>query len=175
MELTRKQRTIKYICCFLVILLADLLQNVAGLFPEINGARCFLLIPAAIIFAMGENILSASFIGLFAGLLWDLSGTVHLGFNCIFITVFCLLASILTTYIARDTFITNMIMVGVTIIFYCLLYWLFFIEIKGIGGTAVLFKFYLPCAVYTAVLSPVLWLILNAMKKKLNHIPKLDF
>jgi len=176
MELTKKQRTIKYFCYFLVIVLTDLLQNVSGLFPEIAGARCFLLLPAAIIFAMGENILAGSLIGLFAGLLWDLTGAVHMGFNCIFILLFCLIASALTTYITRDTFITNMIMTAVTIIFYCLIYWLCFIVIKGSGNeTAILFRFYVPCAIYTAVLSPVLWLILNPMKRKLNHIQKLDF
>lgn len=176
MELTKKQRTIKYFCYFLVIVLADLLQNVSGLFPEIAGARCFLLLPAAIIFAMGENILAGALIGLFAGLLWDLSGAVHMGFNCIFILLFCLIASALTTYITRDTFITNMIMTAVTIVLYCLIYWLCFIVIKGSGNeTAVLFRFYVPCAVYTAVLSPILWLILNPMKRKLNHIQKLDF
>ncbi len=176
MELTKKQKTIKYFCYFLVIVLADLLQNVSGLFPEIAGSRCFLLLPAAIFFSMGENILAGSFIGLFAGLLWDLSSTVHMGFNCIFIMLFCLIASALTTYITRDTFMANMLMTAVTIVLYCLIYWLFFIVIKGSGNEAsVLFKFYLPCAIYTAVLSPVLWLILDPMKKKLNHTQKLDF
>lgn len=175
MELTKKQRTIKYICCFAIILLADLFQNVSGLLPEIGGARCFILLPIAIIFAMGENILSASLIGLFAGLLWDLSGAVHLGFNCIFITVFCLCASILTTYIARDTFITNMVMTVFTIILYCIIYWLCFIVIRGTGDNKTIFTFYLPCAIYTALISPILWLILDKLKKKLNPTPKLDF
>ena len=83
MDLTRKQKTIKYICCCLLILLADLLQNVSGLLPEIGGARCFLIIPAVIILSFGESEISAALLGLFAGFLWDMSSAVHMGFNCI--------------------------------------------------------------------------------------------
>lgn len=175
MELTKKQRTIKYICCFFVILVSDLLQNVSGLFPEIAGSRCFLLLNTAVILAMGEGILAGSLIGLFAGLLWDMSGAVHMGFNCIFIMLFCLIASSLTSYIARDTFITNMIMTSLTVISYCLVYWLLFIVIKGSGNEAeILLKFYIPCGVYTLALSPVVWLILSPMKRKLNKTNEID-
>lgn len=170
MELTKKQKTIKYFCYCLIILLADILQNTDGLFPEIFGARCFLLLPTAIILAMGEDFFAGALIGLFAGLLWDLSGAVHLGFNCIFITVMCFIASALVAYITRDTFITNMLSSAVTIVLYCVVYWLCFIVIRGVdGGEMTLFTFYIPCAVYTMALSPLLWLILRPIKRKLNH------
>lgn len=176
MELTRKQKTIKYLCFCLIILLADLLQNTAGLFPQIFGARCFLLLPVAVILAMSEDVFGGTLLGLFAGLLWDLSAAVHLGFNCIYIALICFLSSALVTYIARNTFITNMISSAVTIILYCIIYWLCFIIIKGVdGGEMTLFSFYFPCAVYTGVLSPVIWLILTPIKRKLNHEKKQDF
>lgn len=176
MELTGTQKTIKYFCCCLIILLADLLQNTPGLFPEIFGARCFLLLPVSVILAMGENVMAGSLLGLFAGLLWDLTSAVHMGFNCIFIAVICFLSSALVTYIARDTFITNMISSAAAIILYCFIYWLFFIIIKGVdGGELTLFSFYIPCALYTAVLTPVLWLILRPVKMKLNHEKRQDF
>lgn len=170
MELTGKQKTIKYFCYCLLIILADLLQNTAGLFPEIFGARCFLLLPLAVILSMGEDVTAGTLLGLFAGLLWDLTGAVHLGFNCIYIAAVCFLSSALVTYIMRDTFITNMISSGAAIVFYCLLYWLFFIIIKGVdGGELTLFSFYIPCAVYTAALTPVIWLVLRPVKRRLNR------
>lgn len=176
MELSTKQKTKKYIIYCLIIILADLLQNVSGLFPEIYGARCFLLLPIAVIFAMGEDILGGTFIGLFAGLLWDLTASVHLGFNCIFIALMCFVASALSSNITRDTFITNMISSSVTIILYCTVYWLFFIIIKGVkGGEDTILSFYIPCAIYTLVLTPILWLILNPLKQKLNLIKKQDY
>ncbi len=176
MELSKKQKTMKYFCYCLMILLADLLQNTGGLFPQVFGARCFLLLPLAIILSMGEDIIASAFMGLFAGLLWDMSGAVHLGFNCIFIAVVCFLSSALVTYIVRDTFITNMICAALVIILYCFLYWLFFIVIKGVdGGETTLFSFYIPCAIYTLILTPVIWLIMKPVKAKLNFVKSQEF
>ena len=81
--MSKRQQTIKYIFYCLIILICDLLQNVSGLFPEIYGARCFLLLPVSIILAMGEDERNGALLGLFAGLLWDLTSGVHMGFNCI--------------------------------------------------------------------------------------------
>lgn len=171
--MTKKQNTLKYFCYFLIILVCHLLQNVGGLFPEIYGARCFLLLPVSIILAMGEDEKSGALIGLFAGLLWDITSGVHLGFNCIYITLMCFFSAALVTYIARDIFITNMVCSSITIILYSFIYWLFFIIIKGVdGGEMTLVTFYIPCTIYTIVLSPVLWLILNPIKRKLNKPDK---
>ncbi len=170
MELSGKQKFKKAVIYFLIITAADLLQNVAGLFPEINGARCFLILPVTIILAMGESVFSASMLGLLAGLLWDLSSSVHLGFNCIFITVVCCAAAMLTSFIIRDTFITCIITAAAVTVLYCVFYWLCFIIIKGVeGAQSTIFTFYAPCAVYTIILSLVLWLILTPLKQHLNN------
>ena len=102
--MSAKKQTVKYIIYCLIILGCDLLQNVQGLFPEVWGARCFLLLPVTIILAMGEDEKNGALLGLFAGLLWDLTSGVHMGFNCIFIMIMCFFACALVTYIARDIF-----------------------------------------------------------------------
>ena len=107
--MSAKKQTVKYIIYCLIILGCDLLQNVQGLFPEVWGARCFLLLPVTIILAMGEDEKNGAFLGLFAGLLWDLTSGVHMGFNCIFIMIMCFFSCALVTYIARDIFITNFV------------------------------------------------------------------
>ena len=91
--MSKRQQTIKYIFYCLIILICDLLQNVSGLFPEIYGARCFLLLPVSIILAMGEDERNGALLGLFAGLLWDLTSGVHMGFNCIYIMLMCFFIS----------------------------------------------------------------------------------
>ena len=170
MDLTRKQKTTKYICCCLLILFADLLQNVSGLMPEIGGARCFIIIPAVIILSFGEDEISATLLGLFAGFLWDLSSSVHMGFNCIFFAVACFIAASLVNHLIRDTFITNMMVSGIVIILYCLAYWLCFIMIKGVeGGDQTIFSFYLPCAIYTAFITPIVFIIYKPIKKRLKN------
>lgn len=163
----KRHKAVKYTLYCLLIICLDLLQNVQGLFVEIAGARCFLLLPAVIIMSMGEDEKTAAFIGLFAGLLWDLTSGAHMGFNCIFIMIMCFFSAAFVTYIARDTFITNMLATIITVFMYCLLYWLFFIIIKGIDGAQMtIVTFYLPCMIYTLALSPVLWLIINPLKRK---------
>lgn len=167
--MTKKQKTLKYFCFCLIILLCDLLQNVGGLFPEIYGARCFLLLPVSIILAMGEDERRGALLGLFAGLLWDLTSGVHMGFNCIFIMLMCFFSSALVTYVARDIFITNIASVAVTVVLYSFIYWLCFIIIKGVdGGEMTLLTFYIPCTVYTLVLSPVIYIILKPIKRRFN-------
>ena len=55
MKLSKKQMTIKYSVYCLLILLAEIFQSVNGLFPEINGARCFFLIPVTVILTIDED------------------------------------------------------------------------------------------------------------------------
>lgn len=169
MDLTQKQKKVKYLSYCALILLADLIQNVSGIMPEIFGARCFIIIPAVVILSIGEDEIVASLMGIFAGLLWDLTSSVHMGFNFIFFAIVCFIASALVNHLLRDTFITNMLLCAIAIAVYCIVYWLFFIVIKGVdGGFGTLFSFYLPCAIYTAVITPIVYLIYRKIKKKLN-------
>ena len=147
-----------------------MLQNTAGLLPEIFGARCFILIPSVIIFCIGEDELSAALLGLFAGMLWDSASTVHMGFNCIFFAILCFAVSALINHFIRDTFITNMIFSVAAVLLYCFIYWLIFIVIKGVeGGEMTIFSFYLPGAIYTAIITPAVYIIYKPIKKKLGH------
>lgn len=169
MELSYRRRVVKTTVYAILIALAALIQNTSGLTAEIGGARCFLLIPVCIIIGVGEDERLAALLGLFGGLLWDLSSPVHMGFNAIFICIMCFISSSLVTYIVRDTFITSIIFSDVSIALYSILYWLFFIVIKDIRGAELsLFTFYIPSAIYTAAAAPIIRLSLKPLKKKLN-------
>lgn len=169
MELTVHQKTVKYVIYCLCIALAGILQNTAGLLLQIGPARCFLIIPVTLILIMGEKELAAGLIGLFAGCVWDMHSAVHMGFNALFFMFVCFLIAAVMERFVRNFFITNMIAAVFTIFLYSFFYWLFFIIIKGVeGAESTLFTFYLPSAIYTAVLTPILWIILTPFKKKLN-------
>ena len=145
MELTTHQKTVKYTVYCLVIAVAGLLQNTPGLFWQIGSARCFLLLPVTLLLVMGERELPAALLGLFAG--------------CV----------VMERYI-RSTFVTHMLFALPAPFLYGLLYWLCFILIKGVdGGTNTLFTFYLPCALYTAVVAPILWFLLRPLRQRLNR------
>ena len=169
MQLTKKEKTIKYCVYAAVIVALALVQNVRGLMPEIFGARCFLIIPTVMILTSGEGELSASLLGLFAGALWDISSATHMGFNCIFFALTCFIASALVNNIIRNTFITNIIICSSVAVLYSLVYWLCFIVIKGTGGEAyTLFAFYLPSVIYTVAASAIAYFIFKPIKARLK-------
>ncbi len=169
MDLKYQNRVTKTIIYFISAVIAALIQNTAGLTLEIGGARCFILIPLCIILGMGEDEFFAGMLGLFGGLLWDTTSSVHLGFNAVFLCIACYLSAAAVNYIVRDTFITAIVFSITAIFIYSLLYWLFFIIIKGVSGAELtLFSFYIPCAVYTSVITPIVWICASPIKKKLT-------
>lgn len=175
MELTSKQKGIKTAVYLLIIAFIALIQNTPGLTFEIGGARCFLLLPVCIILATGEDEGLAGALGLFGGLLWDITSAVHLGFNAIFMCIICFICSALVTFIIRNTFIANFIFSAFAVFTYAFLYWLFFIIIKGvIGAELSIIKFYFPSALYTAALFPLLWVCIYPVKTRLNTPAKAD-
>lgn len=169
MELTKKEKTVKYLVYCLLIAGAALLQNVSGLFPQIGGARCFLLIPVVIVLGIEEDEKNAAFLGLFGGLLWDIFSVQHMGFNCIYLMIMCYISSALVSYIFRNTFWVSLTASVIPVFLYCLLYWAVFILAReSQGSVSAFFVFYLPCAIYTSVISFIVCAVLNVIKKKLN-------
>lgn len=173
MELTKKEKTTKYVIYCLVIAVASLFQNVGGLWFEPFGARCFFLIPVCVIAGLDEDEKVSALLGLFAGFLWDLLSAQHMGFNGVFLMVACYIASAFVTFIFRDTFVIELVSTAIISLLYVLTYWLFFVLRRGVEGSAIsLLNFYLPCFVYTAVMMPLLYLILAPLKRKLNKETK---
>ena len=173
MELTKKEKTTKYVIYCLVIAVASLFQNVGGLWFEIGGARCFFLIPVCVILGLDEDEKVSALLGLFAGFLWDVSSVQHMGFNGVFLMVLCYIVSAFVTFIFRDTFVIEFVSTSILSLLYAVLYWLFFVLRKGVAGSAVSFlSFYLPCCVYTVAIMPILYLLLTPLKRKLNKEPK---
>ena len=155
MELTTHQKTVKYTVYCLIIAVAGLLQNTPGLFWQIGSARCFLLLPVTLLLVM---------------CVWDLHAAKSAGFNALFFMLLCFGVSAVMERYIRSTFVTHMLFALPAPFLYGLLYWLCFILIKGVdGGTNTLFTFYLPCALYTAVVAPILWFLLRPLHQRLNR------
>lgn len=165
MQLSKKERTIKYVVYCLIIVGSALLQNIAGLWPQIGSARCFFLVPVTIVLGINEDEKYSALFGFFGGLLWDIVSAQHMGFNCIFLMLVCYISSALVTYLFRDTYLISAVSCSVGTLLYCLVYWLLFVVIGGSEGSAVSFVyFYLPCFVYTSVVSLALCWILRQIK-----------
>lgn len=129
-----------------------------------------LLLPVTLLLVMGERELPAALLGLFAGCVWDLHAAKSAGFNALFFMLLCFGVSTVMERYIRSTFVTHMLFALPAPFLYGLLYWLCFILIKGVdGGTNTLFTFYLPCALYTAVVAPILWFLLRPLRQRLNR------
>lgn len=175
MKLTKKEKTIKYLCYCLLIGVGALLQNVGGLWLEIGGARCFWLIPLAIVLGIDEDERIASMFGLFAGLLWDCVSAQHMGFNAVFLMIVCYLLSTLVTYLLVSTYWVKVVSCIVAEFLYVLLHWLMFVVTKGGDGSVISFAiFYFPSFVYTGVVTLAIVELLDPVVRKLNKEPKLD-
>lgn len=171
MHLSKRDMQIKYVVYCLLLCLCSIFQNVDGLFLEIGGARCFLLIPMAILLTIDEDEKVAALMGFFAGLLWDINSAHHMGFNAVYIMFACFICSYLVVHMFRNTFFFNMVCTISASVIYCLLYWAIFIMLRGVeSGEWSLLYFYIPCAIYTCIASPILWKILKPMKRKLNKV-----
>ncbi len=169
MELTKKEKTIKYTVYCLIIAVASLIQNVDGLWFEIGGARCFFLIPIAILLGIDEDEKVAAMIGLFAGVLWDLVSRSHFGFNALFIMLVCYFVSALVSFLLRATYWVGIVSSVAASFLYVVIYWALFLFIKGGDGAVSSFAyFYLPSFVYTSVMSLILNLAIIPLKRKLN-------
>lgn len=102
--------------------------------------------------------------------MWDLHAAKSAGFNALFFMLLCFGVSAVMERYIRSTFVTHMLFALPAPFLYGLLYWLCFILIKGVdGGTNTLFTFYLPCALYTAVVAPILWFLLRPLRQRLNR------
>lgn len=167
MELTKREKTIKYGLYCLIIAVFSLIQNVGGLSFEIGGARCFFLIPVAILLGIDEDEKIAAIIGLLAGLLWDTVSLQHFGFNAVILMLMCYLVSSLVSFLLRATYWVGVVSCIVSILLYALLYWALFVLIKGgDGALESLFYFYLPSFVYTSFIALILNLIIIPLKRK---------
>lgn len=169
MELTKREKTIKYLVYALIVGLSALIQNVGGLSLEIGRARCFILIPIALLLSIGEQEIPATIIGLGAGLLWDMVSAQHMGFNSIFLMVMCYFMAVMISHLLRATYWVGVVCSIISTLFYVLLYWLMFVVAKGGDGAVMTFaNFYLPSFVYTSVVTVILNLFIVPLKAKLN-------
>ena len=92
----------------------------------------------------------------------------HLGFNSIFLALFCLLASYITENLVRNVYIVNLLISVAGVFIYSVLYWVLFVaSTKDTGSFATLGYYYIPCAIYTSVISVLAVYLINLIRKNL--------
>ncbi len=161
-----KEKYIRYLIYATVIVAVALLQNSSVAFPEIFGARAFLLVPLSVAISMHEREIPAALFGAFAGLLWDVSSGND-GFNTFVLMVLSAVSSIFISHLMRRNVITAFVLGGGALVIYELVYVLFNLILSGAGNPLrILLTFYLPSTVYTLVFVPIMYYIISAISKR---------
>lgn len=141
------------------------MQNTDGFFPQIFGVRALLLIPAVVCTAMFERDIVGMLFGLFAGMLWDITASGN-NFNALYLLAVGFICGTLINTVMRNNVVTASLLSVGFIIIYSLGYWLFQYVFASIDGAAhVLVRYYLPGILYTAILVPIIFIIVRAVEK----------
>ncbi len=165
LESQNKKLIFRRLCLALILLLLSVLQNTNGLFPQIFGVRALLLIPAVVCIAMFERDIFGMIFGLFAGALWDVFSS-GASYNALFLLTVGFICGTLINTIMRNNVVTAGILSFTAITLYNIIYWLFNFVFSGLDSAAfMLWRYYLPSILYTAVFIPVMFIIIRSVEK----------
>ncbi len=153
---SKKSITINIIIAILIFLLQY--NDIIPL--KIYGAVPFLPFGFALVISMFLSETGAVFCGLLFGILSDTASSALFGFNSIVFTVMCLFVSIAVKYIFNNNIRACLVLEALFTILYFFIRWLvFYTNGSDNESFTYLFKIGVPSAIYTAIVSAVLYLI----------------
>lgn len=165
----RQFKIFRYILYGIELVVLFIFQGTPSLIPELFGGKPSLLLPAVLTIAMFEPKIPALLFGLAGGLLTDISGGGVIGFFALLMTIFCYIASHLTTEIIRSTLLTAMLLSFIAIPIALVLHFLFFYVFFGYGEIGYFFmNHYLSRIVYTVALTPIAYYVNKTLALKIN-------
>lgn len=140
------------------VLIIALLQTSPRLFPVIAYARPTPLILLVVCVAMLEGPAVGAVIGMVAGLLWDMPSDRIFGYYGLILLGIGLVVGLLVQWFLRANFLSAMLLCVGGVLVYTLLDWLicYVLFLKEEVGI-VLAYVYLPNALYTVLLSPLMY------------------
>ncbi len=139
----------------LLIILTAVVQNTGARFNGVFGLHAFLLLPLIVSVSMFEREVTSSLFGAFAGLLWDFSSGLD-GYNMLLIMLIAAVSSILISRLMRNNIVTALVLGGVSIAIFEILYIYIFIVFDGGGYPfSQILRFYLPSFVFTLAFMPI--------------------
>lgn len=161
----KKRLIIRRIIFALLLIFAAVIQNTPGLLPEPFGLRQLGVTAIVVCIAMFERETAGMLFGLLAGVVLDVTGGTQ-GINAIILTIFGLLCGLLVNNIFRNNIFTSLIFSTVALLVHAFVYW-----IATAAGTAgagrLLLTFCLPSVIYTAIFTPMWFLIIRAIQRRL--------
>ena len=139
-----------------------LLQNAPNFFPTIGYARPTPLVLLVVCIAMFEGPRIGAIIGLISGLFWDLYSVRVFGFTALQMLFIGAIVALLVQWLLRTNFLSGMLLCVAGVVIQMLIEWFFrYVLYMHDEMLTILVSVYLPNALYTVCLSPVMyWFIL---------------
>lgn len=156
----RSQNTLSWIVYGLSAFLLVLFQMAPRLFPVVLNARPTPLVLLVVCVAMFEGPYFGAGIGAIAGLLWDMYSFRVFGLHAILLMSIGVAVGLLVQWILRTNFISGMLLCSGGILVHTFLEWLLCYALFMHSETwTVAVDVYLPNALYTLLLSPIMYLL----------------
>lgn len=169
LETQKKKLIFRRLCLALILVAVSVLQNTENFFPQVFGIRALLLIPAVVCIAMYERDKWGMLLGMFAGALWDVFAS-GASYNALFLLATGFLCGTLINTIMRNNIVTASILSFIFSVLYHIGYWFFnFIFVSLDSAAFMLLRYYLPGIAYTAVFTPIIFIIIRAVEKKISE------
>ena len=139
-------------------LLLMLMQTAPHFFPVIHYARPTPLVLFAVCVAFFEGPQMGAVIGVITGLLWDLYSFRLFGLNAVLLLMISVAVGLLVQWLLRANFLSGMLLCVGGVVVHTLLEWLLcYVLFLDPESGAVLGRVYLPNALYTILLAPMMY------------------
>jgi len=150
-----------------------LMQTAPRFFPTIWSARPEPLVLFAVCVAFFEGPQVGAIIGVIVGLLWDLYSFRLFGLNAMLLLIISVAVGLLVQWLLRANFLSGMLLCAGAVLTRMLMEWLlcYALFLHEETGT-VLLRIYLPNALYTMALAPLMYWIVLWMARFLRRRQK---
>ncbi len=161
------KKALKIVLLVLIIFIVFIVQNTGGMPNHIGRARFFFLIPLVICIGITQSIAISTWLGLFAGMLWDCVSAELPGFHSIALLCFGCVSALMIEHLFRRNVMTALVMCAVGSALYCFMYWFFFLWLPDVSGAANAFvSVYLPTIFITAATAPLFYYLVSFLSKR---------
>ena len=152
-----------------IMLITFTIQNTGGLFPAPGGIHAMLLVPLTVCIAMFEREFAGLFYGLFAGAMLDAFSAKTLSYHAILLTAIGFCTGALITYLMRNNMLCAVILTAVFTFVYNSLYFVIYYAFDNVDrAVLVYFKYFFVSTLYTVIFTPLFYLIVRAVSKRLK-------
>lgn len=150
-----------------------LMQNAPHFFPIVSHARPTPLVLFVVCVAMFEGPRFGAAIGVFSGLLWDLYSVRVFGFTALQMLFVSVIVALFVQWLLRTNFLSGMLLCACGVLAQMLVEWFFrYVLYMHEEMLTILVSVYLPNALYTVLLSPLMYWFVLAIARFLRRHKK---